>query len=104
MSEQNKIDEIKAMHKASTPWWDDHLTNNAYEYITYLLQEIERLQKEEEFWKEAAENQRENNYELLKKIAVKDEALRFYADKDNYNHPYVPAVVEDSGLRAREAL
>ncbi|MCA4755561.1 hypothetical protein H8Z60_23835 [Mycolicibacterium fortuitum] len=52
-----------------------HIIAKAPEYITYLLQEIERLQKEEEFWKQAAENQRENNYELLKKQAILKDAL-----------------------------
>lgn len=75
----NKIDEIKEALAAATPDWynngneivskqnlrvgiggflkeeDNHLAASAPEYITYLLQEIER----------------------------KDEALRFYADTNN---------------------
>ena len=104
MSEQNKIDEIKATLAAATPgtWvheepWsvktaDDVLIcsysypNNAQliakapEYITYLLAEIER----------------------------KDEALRFYENKENWELPSFgrghSAVISDRGKRAREAL
>ncbi|MFK4167218.1 hypothetical protein ACI2LM_13310 [Paenibacillus lautus] len=101
MSEQNKIEQIKAYVELCEEegYQFQHLDN-----LKFLLQEIERLQKEEEFWKQAAENQRENNYELLKKIAVKDEALKWYGDFGNW---YVkdgswPAL-EDKGERARLA-
>jgi len=97
MSEQNKIDEIKAMHAASTPEWYDYLKHDAYEYITYLLQEIttlktnleywepmanrladsvEKLQGEVEFWKQAADNQKDNNMKLISVIHEKDEKMR----------------------------
>lgn len=87
-------------------------------YITYLLEEyyrqeaeIGRLKQEADVWKRAFENA-DKSYLKMEKLAAeqrkqierKDEALRFYSDKDNYNHPYVPAVVEDAGKRAREAL
>jgi len=62
---------------------DAQLIAKAPEYITYLLQEIER----------------------------KDEALRFYADEDNYKVAItetdwgpIVAVDKDGGQRAREAL
>ncbi|MFI2856954.1 hypothetical protein ACH6EH_07410 [Paenibacillus sp. JSM ZJ436] len=118
MSEPNKIDEIKVALDAATKgtWvpigWSEiwsksescesEITTHTYitktfhtgnrnliaktpEYITYLLAEIER----------------------------KDEALRFYADKENYqvefsdDDPFfvaVEKVVVDGGKRAREAL
>ncbi|MEW8986083.1 MAG: hypothetical protein AB2401_03600 [Bacillus sp. (in: firmicutes)] len=46
------------------------------EYITYLLQEIERLQGEVVFWKEAADNQKDNNMKLISVIHEKDEKAR----------------------------
>ncbi|MYX21979.1 hypothetical protein GTY77_18215 [Streptomyces sp. SID8380] len=97
MSEQNKIDEIKEdLNPIIDEVWEkdvfDVITNQdgkiiaevfdkdaaqlfakSPEYITHLIQQVE-------FWKQAAENQRENNYELLKKIAVKDKALRTMAE------------------------
>lgn len=114
MSEQNKIDEIKealaeATEIRTSPWNIGTPSPNgcinigsrgvmvaqclesstavliakAPEYITYLLQEIER----------------------------KDEALRFYADEDNYKVAItetdwgpILAIDKDSGKRAREAL
>lgn len=67
MSEQNKIDEIKARYIRVNPFADIH----------FLLQEIER----------------------------KDEALRFYANRENYwSVDFRIEVVEDAGNRAREAL
>lgn len=95
----NKIDEIKAYVELCEEegYQYQHLDN-----LKILLQEIERLQVE--FWRISAENQQQNNFRFMAEIERKDEALRFYADKDNYNHPYVPAVVEDAGNRAREAL
>ncbi|KKO51119.1 hypothetical protein [Paenibacillus sp. DMB20] len=76
MSEQNKIDEIKAYVELCEEegYKFQHLDN-----LKYLLQEIER----------------------------KDEALRFYADEDNYFYPGMrdkTDVEVDCGQRAREAL
>ncbi|MFF3923128.1 hypothetical protein [Paenibacillus lactis] len=128
MSEQNKIEQIKEdLNEVADEVWEkdvfDVITNQdgkiiaevfdkdaaqlfakSNKYITYLLQEIERLQGEVQFWRISAENQQQNNFRFMAEIERKDEALRFYADKENYNHPYVPAVVEDAGKRAREAL
>lgn len=129
MSEQNKIDEIKEemIHVTEGPWVCDGLgvilresdgemiadvfdkedaefLAKAPEYITYLLQEIERLQGEVQFWKEAAENQQQNNFRFMAEIERKDEALKWYGDFGNW---YVkdgswPAL-EDKGNRARLA-
>lgn len=86
MSEQNKIEQIKAyVELCEEEGYDfQHLDN-----LKFLLQEIER----------------------------KDEALRFYADEDNYEEGQLlqdpecgdwfndpPKVIFDSGKHAREAL
>jgi hypothetical protein len=83
MSEQNKIDEIKAEYQMAEelfkrqPQMRDKF-NQTHDWIGYLLAEIER----------------------------KDDALRFYADDFNwtggYNHQ-MPAL-SDHGRRAWEAL
>lgn len=72
MSEQNKIDEIKAYVELCE---EEGLKFQHLDNLKFLLQEIARLQKEEEFWKQAAENRRENNYEFLKKQAILKDAL-----------------------------
>ncbi|ANY71677.1 hypothetical protein BBD41_03255 [Paenibacillus ihbetae] len=70
MSEQNKIDEIKdRLRKAP-------VGSGYYEDVSYLLQEIERLQGEVVFWKVAAENQKDNNMKLISVIHDKDEKAR----------------------------
>lgn len=93
MSEQNKIDEIKEALAEATPDWynngneivskqnlrvgiggflkeeDNHLAASAPEYITYLLQKVE-------FWKQAADNQKDNNMKLISVIHEKDEKAR----------------------------
>lgn len=106
MSEQNKIDEIKARYQDDCKWAADP------EDVRYLLQEIERLQGEVVFWKEAADNQQQNNFRFMAEIERKDEALEFYAHPINWvgyksEHSgdyYRPSVLDDGGKRAREAL
>ena len=84
MSEQNKIDEIKARAtETMVQTRDMHWSLN-----DVLLNDI--------FW-------------LIGQIERKDEALEFYAEEGNYlEHiigwgPTIP-VVQDGGNRAREAL
>jgi hypothetical protein len=82
MSEQNKIDEIRAEYQMAEelfkrqPQMRDKF-NQTHDWIGYLLAEIER----------------------------KDEALRFYADDKNYCWiEFKAEVMLDTGNRAREAL
>jgi len=102
-----------------------HFIAKAPEYITYLLQEIERKEQESKRWEKAfcnADKQylkqeklaaqfRKENERLRMEIERKDEALRFYADEENYKVAItetdwgpIVAIDKDGGQRAREAL
>ena len=129
MSEQNKIDEIKARHSAATkgPWkfkLSSHQEYGLYGaedrvlsfggksgYEEYRGQEpcIDDEVFLDSVWQDMAY--------LLAEIERKDEALRFYADEVNYEEgqsfqdpecgdwfEYPPKVISDDGQRARNAL
>lgn len=92
--------------------------------IAYLLSEVERLQtendrlmKEAAFWNQAADNQRDNNYLLLKDRAIMKGALEWYGNEENYEEGQLlqdpecgdyyndpPKVIVDQGRCACTAL
>ncbi|MNW44603.1 hypothetical protein D3C74_218410 [compost metagenome] len=73
------------------------------------IQEINDLRNAVEFWKQAAETQKNNNLAILKEHWVMEEALEWYANKDNYDpihlskNGWIP-IDKDNGKRARTAL
>lgn len=67
----NKIDEIsiRLNDYLTNPIDNSDFRNDAPEYITYLLQEVK-------FWKQAADNQKDNNIKLISIIHDKGEKMR----------------------------
>jgi hypothetical protein len=121
MSEQNKIEQIKEETESYLREPKSSFNANAPEYILYLLQLVDELNGALDEPKKnllfQMHNERIKKYEvirerneLLRKIERKDEALRFYADKENYRGFYTAGgywkapANDDDGNRAREAL
>jgi hypothetical protein len=74
-----KIQEIREAHAKEENFllkYPTSSTRKAHEYIGYLLQQIE----------------------------IKDKALEFYADDDNYNKTPYSTLLKEGGERARAAL
>ncbi|MEC0233562.1 hypothetical protein P4H71_04230 [Paenibacillus kribbensis] len=104
---------------------DNHLAANAPEYITYLLQLLDGVDQSKINILAARDNERNLKEQarriidgLRKQIEIKDKALEFYADKENYEERFIedtnvpiaggyfstPKVVKERGERARAAL
>lgn len=90
---------------------DAHLIASTPTYIRYLLDELEKANKEVEFWKQAAETQKYNNLAILREHTAMKEALEWYADHENHATQFgafglqaPPEVLADQGNRATEAL
>jgi molecular chaperone GrpE (heat shock protein) len=98
MSEQNKIDEIKSeLDQVNEElFYEKRASEESHVKFVEQYELLALLQKEVEH--------------LLKEVERKDEALRFYADKENYRGFYTAGgywkapANDDDGNRAREAL
>ncbi|WP_054954981.1 hypothetical protein [Paenibacillus dakarensis] len=123
MSEQNKIDEIKeALAAASTQyewdtdgisieWKDGHPLKGTYRHIALTQSLTPTCFRNENHENDATFIAKAPEYitYLLAEIERKDEALKWYADEDNYDPIHLDKVGfipidDDSGKRAREAL
>lgn len=121
----DRIQEIKNRHDYDKALYAPKvLMSPPYKDRAYLLSEVERLQtendrlmKEAAFWNQAADNQRDNNYLLLKDRAIMKGALEWYGNEENYEEGQLlqdpecgdyyndpPKVIVDQGRCARTAL
>ncbi|GIP10432.1 hypothetical protein J1TS5_26020 [Paenibacillus macerans] len=68
--------------------------NSAHDYIGFLLAECGLQKREVEFWKQAAETQKNNNLAILKEHRAMKEALEWTRKRFEEEWTYEPGIGE----------